>query len=49
MRVIDNKKYDELMKNDKLIGNIWDIFIDVRNLSKGVAKYSAYDVIYLSF
>ncbi len=47
LRVIDKQKYDELMENDKLIGNIWDVFIDVRNLSKEVAKYSAYDVIYL--
>jgi hypothetical protein len=47
LRVIDKKKYDELMKNDELIGNIWDVFIDVRNLSNEVAKYSAYDVIYL--
>jgi hypothetical protein len=47
LKVIDKKKYDELMKNDELIGNIWDVFIDVRNLSKEVAKYSAYDVIYL--
>ncbi len=47
LHVIDKKKYDELMENDKLIGNIWDVFIDVRNLSKEVAKYSAYDVIYL--
>ena len=47
LNVIDKKKYDELMKNDELIGNIWDVFIDVRNLSKEVAKYSAYDVIYL--
>ncbi len=47
LNVINKNKYDELIKNDELIGNIWDVFIDVRNLSKEVAKYSAYDVIYL--
>jgi hypothetical protein len=47
LKVITKNKYDELMKNDKLIGNIWEVMIDVRNLSKEVAKYSAYDVIYL--
>jgi hypothetical protein len=47
LKVIDKKKYDELLINDELVGNIWDVFIDVRHLSKQVAKYSAYDVIYL--
>ncbi len=47
LKVIDKKKYNELYENDKLIGNIWNVFIDVKKLSKEVAKYSAYDVIYL--
>ncbi len=47
LKVIDKNKYDELYDNDKLIGNIWDVLIDVTKLSKEVAKYSAYDVIYL--
>jgi hypothetical protein len=47
LKVINKNKYDELYKNDKLIGNIWEVFIDVKNLSKEVIKYSAYDVIYL--
>ncbi len=47
MKVITNKRYEELMKNDKMMGNIWDIFIDVRKLSNELAKYSIYDVLYL--
>ena len=47
MKVITQKKYDDLMKNDKMMGNIWDIFIDVRKLSNELAKYSIYDVLYL--
>lgn len=47
MKVITQKRYDDLMKNDKMMGNIWDIFIDVRKLSNELAKYSIYDVLYL--
>jgi ribonuclease D len=47
MKVITQQKYDELMKNDKLIGNIWEVNINVKNMSKKVIKYCAYDVIYL--
>jgi hypothetical protein len=47
MKVITQTKYDDLMKNDKMMGNIWDIFIDVRKLSNELAKYSIYDVLYL--
>jgi hypothetical protein len=47
MKVITPKRYDDLMKNDKMMGNIWDIFIDVRKLSNELAKYSIYDVLYL--
>jgi hypothetical protein len=47
MKVITKNKYDELMKNDKLIGNIWEVNINVKNMSKKVIKYCAYDVIYL--
>ncbi len=47
MKVISKKKYNKLMKNDKLMGNIWDINIDVNNLSKELIKYSIYDVLFL--
>jgi hypothetical protein len=47
MKVINKKKYDDLMKNDKLMGNIWDINIDIKNMSRELIKYSIYDVLYL--
>ena len=47
MKVINKDKYDNLMKNDKLMGNIWEINIDVKNLSKELIKYSMYDVLFL--
>jgi hypothetical protein len=47
MKVINKDKYDALMKNDKLMGNIWDINIDIKNMSKELIKYSIYDVLYL--
>ncbi len=46
-KVISKKKYNELMENDKLMGNIWDINIDVKKLSKELALYSVYDVKFL--
>lgn len=47
MKVISQIKYDDLMKNDKLMGNIWEINIDVKTMSKELIKYSIYDVLYL--
>jgi hypothetical protein len=47
MKVINKNKYDDLMKNDKLMGNIWDININVKNMSRELIKYSIYDVLYL--
>ena len=47
MKVISKNKYDDLMKNDKLMGNIWEINIDVKTMSKELIKYSIYDVLYL--
>lgn len=48
MNVIDRHEYDELYKNDKLIGNIWEINIDVTNLiDENIIKYCVYDVKYL--
>lgn len=47
MKVISKSKYDKLMKNDKLMGNIWEINIDVKTMSKELIKYSIYDVLYL--
>jgi hypothetical protein len=47
MNVINKSKYDYLMKNDKLMGNIWDIIIDVKNMSKELINYCVYDVEFL--
>lgn len=47
MKVITKKTFDNLMKNDKLMGNIWEINIDVKNMSKELTNYSVYDVLYL--
>ena len=51
MKVISKNKYDDLMRNDKLMGNIWDINIDINKDSfvknKELIKYCIYDVVYL--
>lgn len=51
MKVISKSKYDELMKNDKLMGNIWEINIDITKDSfiknKELIKYCVYDVLFL--
>ncbi len=51
MKVINQKKYDYLLENDKLMGNIWDIDIDINKDSfiknKELIKYCIYDVVYL--
>ncbi len=47
MKVISHRKYKKLMENDKLMGNIWEINIDVKTMSKELIKYSIYDVLYL--
>lgn len=51
MKVINKKKYDYLMKNDSLMGNIWEINIDITKDSflknKQLIKYCIYDVLFL--
>ncbi len=47
MKVINKSKYDDLMKNDQLMGNIWNINIDVKNMSKELINYCVYDVEFL--
>lgn len=47
MKVITLKEYNMLDENDKKMGNIWEIHIDVNNMSKELAQYSVYDVKYL--
>ena len=48
-KVINQKKYNELEKNEEKMGKIYDIIIDIKNLSDELTKYSLYDVIYLKF
>ena len=47
MNVIDRIKYDELIDNDKKMGNIWEIKIDTTNMNNRVILYCLYDVLYL--
>ncbi len=51
MKVISQRKYNKLMENDKLMGNIWEINIDINKESfsknKQLIKYCVYDVLYL--
>jgi ribonuclease D len=45
--IINKIKYDELITNNHLIGEIKDKWIDIKMLSKEMEKYIIYDVVYL--
>ncbi len=45
--IITNEKLNELMKNDDKMGPIYEIFIDIKNLSEELILYSLYDVVFL--
>ncbi len=47
MKVINKNRYNDLMKNDKKLGDIWNILIDVKNMSKELVEYCINDVKYL--
>ncbi len=47
MKVISQYTYDDLIKNDKMMGNIWEIYVDVNNMSPELVKYCVGDVLYL--
>ena len=47
-KIISQKKYDEIKLNEEKMGPIYDIKIDINNLSEKLIDYSFYDVIYLS-
>ena len=47
MNVIDNDKFEYLIKNEEKMGEIYNIFIDVNNMKKELVLYSLYDVLYL--
>jgi hypothetical protein len=46
-KVITISKYNELMDNDKKMGNIWEININVKNMSNELILYCVGDVLYL--
>lgn len=46
-KVITKSKYNELMNNDKKMGNIWEININVKNMSDELILYCVGDVLYL--
>ncbi len=45
--IISQKHFDQLLKNEKEMGPIYDIFIEIHNLSKPLLLYTLYDVIFL--
>jgi hypothetical protein len=45
--VISSKIYDKLLKNEEDMGFIYNINIDVNNLSEALINYTLYDVIFL--
>jgi len=45
--IINDNIYKYLMNNEKNMGNIWQINIDINNLSDQLIYYSIYDVIFL--
>ena len=47
MNVINSKQFDNLIENEKQMGPIWFIQLDIKNLSKHVILYSSFDVLYL--
>lgn len=46
-KIINQKKYDEIKLNEETMGPIYDIKININNLSEKLIDYSFYDVIYL--
>ena len=48
-KIITNKKLEELYANEENMGHIYDIFIDVNNISQPLLLYTLYDVIFLKY
>lgn len=46
-KVISKKKYDELMKNNEIMGPIQDVKWNIKKMSSYHLKYAMYDVFYL--
>jgi hypothetical protein len=49
MEVISSDKFDSLMKNDEDMGHIYEITIDINNLSRNLIFYAIYDVLFLKY
>ena len=47
MEIISDEQYESLLQNEEKMGPIYNIRIDVKNLSEELINYSAYDVLYL--
>ena len=47
--IITEEKYNLLLENDKSMGPIYDIIINVNRLSKNLIFYTLYDAFFTSF
>lgn len=47
--IITENKYNELLENEKKMGPIYDIIININKLSKELKEYTFYDVLYLYY
>ena len=45
--IINQKVFDKILKNESDMGHIYDIIIDINNLSDELINYTMYDVVYL--
>ena len=46
--IISQKVYDKLLENEKQMGPIYDIYIDINRLNENLIDYTLYDVLFLS-
>ena len=47
--IITENKYNELLENERKMGPIYDIIININKLSKELIEYTFYDVLYLYY
>lgn len=47
LKIFDDKKKQYLEENEVKIGNLYDVYIDIHDLSDELLIYSVYDVVYL--
>lgn len=47
--IISENKFNELLENEKKMGPIYDIIININKLSKELIEYTFYDVLYLYY